>query len=478
MNEKKFWKIVYLYLTKYNYEVIYYRPEKHDVWLINNDNELVRFLYSSELKTSDVDASVYNVIKNQSRLKKVFKLSSLKIKNLHIAESYDESIQEYKKYKVSGDLLIERILLSEKNINKFVKKNDEKFVSISVDTDRYKQKVVNSYLNKDKNNFLVNFHFNFLGVFLVLIFLVNYLSLYYSSNKLSLYSYIDYNYQEIISGKFYRLFTDFLVFDSINQLIVVTVFIVSCSIVFGEEIRLNTSIIILLLITFLTNLFVLFGSAENVNAVSLAFFGLLGSLFILELNRRNNNLKFIYALILPVAYLIATSIVGEMNFPLYIFSFIIGIFIQIALLKDLNVKIAYAISIVFCIVGVAIVLTGANLKNTVNNYYANKFNNNFSSISLHTSTEQLERELNSVNKSAVTYYKLGLIKITTSSVNEGKKIFLDGIEFDKEFAPLYYQLSLIEKAENNNVKSLEYIEAALKLEPDNKKYKDLKNELT
>jgi len=35
---------VYLYITKYRYSILYYRPEKKDVWLINEDNEIIRFI--------------------------------------------------------------------------------------------------------------------------------------------------------------------------------------------------------------------------------------------------------------------------------------------------------------------------------------------------------------------------------------------------------------------------------------------------
>ena len=52
MNDKKFWKIIYLYITKYNYSILYYRPEKKDVWLINEDNELIRFIYGDSFKST------------------------------------------------------------------------------------------------------------------------------------------------------------------------------------------------------------------------------------------------------------------------------------------------------------------------------------------------------------------------------------------------------------------------------------------
>ena len=97
MNDKKFWKIIYLYITKYNYSILYYRPEKKDVWLINEDNELIRFIYGDSFKSTEIDSIVSNVIRNEVRLKKMFKLSSLKMKILYVSPDFDEVIDDYNK---------------------------------------------------------------------------------------------------------------------------------------------------------------------------------------------------------------------------------------------------------------------------------------------------------------------------------------------------------------------------------------------
>ena len=58
MNDKKFWKIIYLYITKYRYSILYYRPEKKDVWLINEDNEIIRFIYSEYFRSTEIDSVI------------------------------------------------------------------------------------------------------------------------------------------------------------------------------------------------------------------------------------------------------------------------------------------------------------------------------------------------------------------------------------------------------------------------------------
>ena len=80
LNSKNFWKLVYLYTTKYKYEVLYYKQGQDDIWLINNKNEVIRFIYKEKFDDNSVDSIVYNIVQNEKRLKKVFRLSNLKIK--------------------------------------------------------------------------------------------------------------------------------------------------------------------------------------------------------------------------------------------------------------------------------------------------------------------------------------------------------------------------------------------------------------
>ena len=88
----------------------------------------------------------------------------------------------------------------------------------------------------------------------------------------------------------------------------------------------------------------------------------------------------------------------------------------------------------------------------------------------------LEKELTSNNKSVLTYYELGMIKLMKSSKQDAKKVFLEGINFDNTFAPMYYNLALIERQEGNYSKSKEYAQKAYDLEKV-EKYKNLVDEL-
>jgi len=111
-------------------------------------------------------------------------------------------------------------------------------------------------------------------------------------------------------------------------------------------------------------------------------------------------------------------------------------------------------------------------KNHVDKVYYVEIKNNISDEDIFS----LEKELTSNNKSVLTYYELGMIKLMKSSKQDAKKVFLEGINFDNAFAPMYYNLALIERQEGNYSKSKEYAQKAYDLEKV-EKYKNLVDEL-
>ena len=259
MNDKKFWKIIYLYITKYNYSILYYRPEKKDVWLINEDNELIRFIYGDSFKSTEIDSIVSNVIRNEVRLKKMFKLSSLKMKILYVSPDFDEVINDYKKYRISNSLIIERILYNEKNSKLFLKENDSRFIEGTPDTLRYKNRVVELYKRQTLDRNVFNIKYNILSGIYLLLFLVNFIVIYFTNNNYSLFYYLEYSYQKIISGQFYRMFTSVFTTDSSMKLLFVLLSIFSTSILFNKSLKILKSIGVLLVVSFIFNLLLIFG---------------------------------------------------------------------------------------------------------------------------------------------------------------------------------------------------------------------------
>ena len=156
MIHKKFWKIIYLYITKYRYSILYYRPEKKDVWLINEDNEIIRFIYSEYFRSTEIDSVISNIIRNDERLKKMFKLNSLKIKVLCVSPEFDDIVLDYKKYRISSKLFIERFLYNDKNKKIFVQEKDLQFIDETPDTERYKTRVIELYKRNTVNRSVFN----------------------------------------------------------------------------------------------------------------------------------------------------------------------------------------------------------------------------------------------------------------------------------------------------------------------------------
>ena len=463
MNDKKFWKIIYLYITKYNYSILYYRPEKKDVWLINEDNELIRFIYGDSFKSTEIDSIVSNVIRNEVRLKKMFKLSSLKMKILYVSPEFDDFIEDYKKYRISNSIIIERILYNEKNSKLFLKEKDKSFIEGTPDTLRYKNRVVELYKRQTLDRSVFNVKYNILSGLYLILFLINYFIIYLSNKHSSAYQYIEYSYQKIISGQFYRVFTSVFTVDKSMKLLVILATIVVSSILFNKSLNILKSIGILLIVSLVFNLLLIFGYSGTLDIALVSNIALLGSIFMGQLSKKNDNLKFMYSGAISIVYLALVSILFDTSIVLYIFSFVLGVFIELFLVKK-RVYIALICMVVFCLLGETLLFAGVNTKSTINRFRVSRVDSRLLKTYSDEDIFNLETELNSKNKSALTYYELGMVKMTTATKQDAKKVFLEGINFDDSFAPLYYNLAIIERQEGNYSKAKEYAKRAYELD--------------
>ena len=463
MNDKKFWKIIYLYITKYNYSILYYRPEKKDVWLINEDNELIRFIYGDSFKSTEIDSIVSNVIRNEVRLKKMFKLNSLKMKILYVSPEFDDIIEDYKKYRISNSLIIERILYNEKNSKLFLKEKDKSFIEGTPDTLRYKNRVVELYKRQTLDRSVFNVKYNILSGLYLILFLINYFIIYLSNRNSSAYQYIEYSYQKIISGQFYRVFTSVFTVDNSMKLLVILATLGVSSILFNKSLNILKSIGILLIVSLVLNLLLIFGYSGTLDIALVSNIALLGSIFMGQLSKKNDNLKFMYSSAISIVYLALVSILFDTSIVLYIFSFVLGVFIELFLVKK-RVYIAIICMVVFCLLGETLLIAGVNTKGTINRFRVSRVDSRLLKTYNDEDIFNLEKELNSKNKSALTYYELGMVKMTTATKQDAKKVFLEGINFDDSFAPLYYNLAIIERQEGNYSKAKEYAERAYELD--------------
>lgn len=476
MNDKKFWKIIYLYITKYNYNILYYRPEKKDVWLINEDNELIRFIYGDNFKSTEIDSIVSNVIRNEVRLKKMFKLSSLKMKILYVSPNFDEVLDDYKRYRISNSLIIERVLYNEKNSKLFLKEKDARFIEDTPDTLRYKNRVVELYKRQTLDRNIFNIKYNILSGIYLLLFLMNFIVISLSSNNYSLFDYIDYSYQKIISGQFYRMFSSVFITDNSMKLLIILTSIFASSILFNKTLNILKSIGILFVVSFIFNLLLIFGYSGILDIALVSNIALLGSIFMEQLSKKNDNLKFMYSGAISIVYLAIVSILFETSIVLYIFSFILGVFLELIFMKKKNTVIALAAILIFSFLGEVLLLAGVNTKGLVNRYRVGRVDNRLVKVYTDDDIFNLEKELTSKNKSVLTYYELGMVKMTSATKQDAKKVFLEGISFDDSFAPIYYNLAVIERQESNYEKAKEYAQRAYELD-NREKNKNLLDEL-
>ena len=146
-------------------------------------------------------------------------------------------------------------------------------------------------------------------------------------------------------------------------------------------------------------------------------------------------------------------------------------------MKRRNIYITLVSILIFSVLGEVLVLAGVNTKSVINSYRAGRVENRLVKSYSDEDIFNLEKELASKNKSVLTYYELGMVKMTSSSKQDAKKVFLEGISFDDSFAPIYYDLAVIERQEGNYEKAKEYANRAYELDG-REKNKNLVDELS
>ena len=99
------------------------------------------------------------------------------------------------------------------------------------------------------------------------------------------------------------------------------------------------SIGILLVVSFIFNLLLIFGYSGTLDIALVSNISLLGSIFMEQLTKKNDNLKFLYIGSVSIVYLVGAVIFFDTALTIYIFAFILGVFMQLFLEKKKNMYI-------------------------------------------------------------------------------------------------------------------------------------------
>ena len=207
-----------------------------------------------------------------------------------------------------------------------------------------------------------------------------------------------------------------------------------------------------------------FGYSGMLDIALVSNIALLGSIFMEQLSKKNDNLKFMYSGAISIVYLTTVTLLFDTSIILYIFSFILGVFLELFFMKKRNMYMTFVVILSLSVVGEVLLFTGVNTKSVINRYRVGRVDNRLVKTYSDEDIFNLEKELTSKNKSVLTYYELGMVKMTSATKQDAKKVFLDGVSFDNTFAPIYYNLAVIERQEGNYSKAKEYAQKAYDLD--------------
>ena len=266
----------------------------------------------------------------------------------------------------------------------------------------------------------------------------------------------------VVHGEWYRLITSMFLHFNFEHILMnmLSLFI------FGKIVETIVGPYKMLGIYLISGLFGNFASLSfNISTISVgasgAIFGLIGAILTMMYLSKTFNKKMIIQLLVVVLILIFVSLfMSNINLMAHLGGFIGGILITLILLLVLFVLLQIRIF---------------SIKEE--NIYDKLIKDEMISYNYDDALSIVEHTINKGYDDDETYYLKGLITATKSSKAEAMADWERGLRSHPNSALLNYELSIANRALNDNDKSLKYIKKALKIDANNQSYKNLEKEL-
>ena len=208
-----------------------------------------------------------------------------------------------------------------------------------------------------------------------------------------------------------------------------------------------------------------------------AIFGLIGAILTMMYLSKTFNKKMIIQLLVVVLILIFVSLfMSNINLMAHLGGFIGGILITlIGYYFHENRNLFWLFLILLLVLFVLLQIRIFSIKEE--NIYDKLIKDEMISYNYDDALSIVEHTINKGYDDDETYYLKGLITATKSSKAEAMADWERGLRSHPNSALLNYELSIANRALNDNDKSLKYIKKALKIDANNQSYKNLEKEL-
>lgn len=475
---KLYWKALYYWIRYLNYNVIYRDNEDDEIWLSHKRKHSIVVFRKDVTSTQEIRFDKSKIMERPEEIQQFIG---------YIPESYEfyyftdkelseENLNEEKPIKLKFKIISNEQSLKSLPINflllKMLINNEDKRTYL-----HYKRKVLTQNLvDKHMQRFTPITYTLILINIVIWLCMILYLNRFSDVKLLEVGGLVHFN---VVHGEWYRLISSMFLHFNFEHILMnmLSLFI------FGKIVESIIGSWRMLIIYIISGLYGNFVSLSfNTTTISVgasgAIFGLIGSIFVIMYLSKNFNKKMIGQLLIALFVLIVFSLfMSNINIMAHLGGFISGVLITlIGYYFKTQRSLFWSFLIVFLLIFIILQIRIFTISE--DNIYDKLIRDEMIKGNYSEAKNVVKQTLNNNYADDETYYLSGLITATKSSQAEAVSEWERGLRKFPNSGVLNYELAIANRSLSDDKKALKYIKKAVAINPNNKKYVNLKKELS
>ena len=475
---KLYWKALYYWIRYLNYNVIYRDKEDDEIWLSHKRKHSIVVFRKDVTSTQEIRFDKSKIMERPEEIQQFIG---------YIPESYEfyyftdkelskENLNEEKPIKLKFKIISNEQSLNSLPINflllKMLINNEDKRTYL-----HYKRKVLTQNLvDKHMQRFTPITYTLILINIVIWLCMILYLNRFSDVKLLEVGGLVHFN---VVHGEWYRLISSMFLHFNFEHILMnmLSIFI------FGKIVESIIGSWRMLIIYIISRLYGNFVSLSfNTTTISVgasgAIFGLIGSIFVIMYLSKNFNKKMIGQLLIALVVLIVFSLfMSNINIMAHLGGFISGVLITlIGYYFKTQRSLFWSFLIVFLLIFIILQIRIFTISE--DNIYDKLIRDEMIKGNYSEAKNVVKQTLNNNYADDETYYLSGLITATKSSQAEAVSEWERGLRKFPNSGVLNYELAIANRSLSDDKKALKYIKKAVAINPNNKKYVNLKKELS
>ena len=475
---KLYWKALYYWIRYLNYNVIYRDKEDDEIWLSHKRKHSIVVFRKDVTSTQEIRFDKSKIMERPEEIQQFIG---------YIPESYEfysftdkelskENLNEEKPIKLKFKIISNEQSLNSLPINflllKMLINNEDKRTYL-----HYKRKVLTQNLvDKHMQRFTPITYTLILINIVIWLCMILYLNRFSDVKLLEVGGLVHFN---VVHGEWYRLISSMFLHFNFEHILMnmLSLFI------FGKIVESIIGSWRMLIIYIISGLYGNFVSLSfNTTTISVGasgtIFGLIGSIFVIMYLSKNFNKKMIGQLLIALVVLIVFSLfMSNINIMAHLGGFISGVLITlIGYYFKTQRSLFWSFLIVFLLIFIILQIRIFTISE--DNIYDKLIRDEMIKGNYSEAKNVVKQTLNNNYADDETYYLSGLITATKSSQAEAVSEWERGLRKFPNSGVLNYELAIANRSLSDDKKALKDIKKAVAINPNNKKYVNLKKELS